>query len=118
MTEEEVALAKHPKFEIFVDKSGNHRFRLTAKNGQAVLASQGYASRDTCKKGVASVRANAPDDARYERTTASNGQFRFNLKAANRKTIGTSELYKTATARDKGIESVKKNGPVAEVEDV
>lgn len=111
-------MAKHPKFEIFVDKSGDHRFRLTAKNGQAILASQGYKSKDTCKKGIASVRTNAPNDDRYERAVASNGQHRFVLKAANSKTIGTSELYKTEAARDKGIESVKKNGPVAEVEDV
>ncbi|MCH2459067.1 MAG: YegP family protein [Henriciella sp.] len=32
--------------------------------------------------------------------------------------IGTSENYKSASGRDNGIESVKKNAPEARVEDL
>lgn len=110
-------MAKHPKFEVFTDRGGKKRFRLTAKNGQTILSSQGYSSKESCMQGVESVRKNAPLDERYERKEDSGGQFMFNLKAANAQVIGTSEAYTSASSRDKGIESVKTNGPVAEVEE-
>ena len=31
-----------PKFEVYVDKAGEFRFRLLAKNGQNIAASEGY----------------------------------------------------------------------------
>lgn len=37
------------------------------------------------------------------------GEYRFRLKAANGQTILASEGYKTKTARDNGIKSVRKN---------
>lgn len=110
-------MANHPKFQLFTGSNGKVYFRLTAKNGQPILASQGYADKGGCKNGIESVRKNSQDDERYDRKTASNGQFFFNLTATNGQTIGTSEMYTTAAARDKGIESVKTNAPVAEVED-
>ena len=50
---------KHPKFEIYKDKSGQFRFRLKAKNGEIIAASEGYVKKDNCKKGIASVRKNS-----------------------------------------------------------
>lgn len=110
-------MAKHPKFVIFTGSNDKVYFRLTAKNGQNILASQGYADKSGCQKGIESVRQNAPHDERYERKTASNGQFFFNLVATNGQTIGTSEMYTTVQARDNGIDSVKTNAPDAEVEE-
>ena len=52
---------KHPKFEIYEDKSGEFRFRLKAKNGEPILASEGYKAKDSCKNGIASVVKNAPE---------------------------------------------------------
>ncbi|AUI65805.1 MULTISPECIES: YegP family protein [Glaesserella] len=46
----------------------------------------------------------------YELKLAKDGQFMFNLKAANSQTILTSELYKTRAAAENGIASVQKNG--------
>ena len=50
-----------PKFEVYLDKGGEYRFRLLAKNGQNILASEGYAGKDGCLNGIESVRKNAPD---------------------------------------------------------
>ena len=50
-----------PKFEIYLDKAGEYRFRLKAKNGQNILASEGYAAKKSCLNGIESVRNNAPD---------------------------------------------------------
>ena len=50
-----------PKFEVFTDKAGKARFRLKARNGEIILASQGYASVQRCLAGVESVKKNAAD---------------------------------------------------------
>ncbi len=106
------------KFEIYTDKAGEFRFRLKAGNGQTILASEGYKQRASCENGIASVRTNAPEDGRYERKQTSAGQHMFNLKAANGQVIGTSESYTSTSARENGIESVKKNAPDADVTDL
>lgn len=52
---------KNPKFEIYKDKAGEFRFRLKARNGEIIAASEGYVKKDSCKNGIESVRKNAPD---------------------------------------------------------
>lgn len=106
------------KFEIYKDKAGEFRFRLKAGNGQIILGSEGYKARSGCTNGIESVKENAPDDARYERKTTESGKFRFNLKSGNHQIIGTSESYESESARDNGIESVKKNAPEAVIVDI
>ena len=51
----------NPKFEIYADKAGEFRFRLKAKNGEIILASEGYKAKASCNKGIESVRKNAPE---------------------------------------------------------
>ena len=50
----------NPKFEIYLDKAKEFRFRLKAKNGQIIAVSEGYTSLKNCKNGIASVKRNAP----------------------------------------------------------
>ena len=45
----------------------------------------------------------------------SNAGFHFVLKAANGEVIATSQVYSSKESCKKGIESVKKNAPEAEV---
>lgn len=53
---------KNPKFEVYKDKAEAFRFRLKASNGQNIAAcGEGYASKESCMKGIASVRVNAPE---------------------------------------------------------
>jgi len=49
---------------------------------------------------------------KYILSKATNGQFYFNLHAANGEKILTSEHYTTKTAALNGIESVKVNSPI------
>ena len=51
---------KNPKFEIYLDKAGEFRFRLKARNGEPIGASEGYTAKESCKNGIESVRKNAP----------------------------------------------------------
>ena len=53
----------NPKFEIYLDKKGEHRFRLKARNGEIILASEGYTSKAGCENGIESVVKNAPEAA-------------------------------------------------------
>ena len=55
-----------PKFEVFSDKGGKFRFRLKARNGEIILASQGYASTSSCLAGIESVKKNAADSKTTE----------------------------------------------------
>jgi len=105
------------KFEIYEDKAGEYRFRLKAGNGENILASEGYKQKASCENGIASVRKNAEDDGRYERKETSSGKHMFNLKAANGQVIGTSQSYTSASGRDNGIDSVKRNAPDAKIDD-
>lgn len=105
------------KFEIYKDKKGEFRFRLKASNGQKILASEGYKSKSSCNNGIQSVKTNAADDSRYQRSETRSGKFRFNLRAKNNQAIGTSESYDTSAAREKGITSVKKNAAGAKLDD-
>ncbi len=52
-------VAKHPKFEIYKDKSEQFRFRLKAKNGEIIAMSEAYTTKANCKNGVKSVMKNA-----------------------------------------------------------
>ncbi len=60
-TAEGYAVQKNPKFEVYTDKAGEYRFRLTATNGQTIAASEGYKAKASCLNGIESVKKNAPD---------------------------------------------------------
>ncbi len=52
---------KHPKFEIYLDKAGEFRFRLKARNGEIIAVSEGYKAKAGCLNGIESVKKNAPE---------------------------------------------------------
>ena len=54
-------------------------------------------------------------EARFEWFKDKAGKFRFRLKAANGEIIAVSEGYNSKEACAGGIESVKKNAPVAKI---
>lgn len=105
------------KFEIKTGKGGKFRFNLKASNGQVILTSEAYDSRKGAEGGIASVKKNAGNDARFERKTAKDGSSYFVLKASNGEPIGKSEMYKTKRSMENGIASVGKNAPDAALTD-
>ena len=105
------------KFEIKTGKNGKVHFNLKASNGQVILSSEKYETRKAAEGGIASVKKNAGNDARFERKTAKDGSSYFDLKAANGEPIGKSEMYKTKRSMENGIVSVGKNAPDAAIAD-
>lgn len=55
-TLEDYETLPNPKFEIYMDKAAKYRYRLFARNGELLCnCEQGYASKDSCKKGIAGL---------------------------------------------------------------
>ena len=117
------------KFEILQTKTGV-KFNLKAGNGEVIASSQVYKAERYCRKGIASVIANAPKAAVEDQTVEGfkvakhpkfeiykdkAGEFRFRLKATNGQVIVTGEGYKAKASCMNGIESIGKNAPEAEV---
>lgn len=109
------------------------KFDLIASNGEAIAWSEIYETWAACRNGVASVRKNAPvakledqteepirhlTNPKFELYLDKTGGFRFRLKARNGKIIAVSDRYCTKAACERGILSVRKNAPVALVEEV
>lgn len=117
------------KFVIRAVSSGV-KFDLKAPNGQTILTSEVYRTEAACRKGIESVRRNAPA-AKMEDQTESGckaltnpkfelyrdraGQYRFRLKARNGAIIAVSDGYSTRPGCRSGIESVQKNAAEAEI---
>ena len=109
------------------------KFDLKATNGQVIATSEVYDTRASCLRGIESVRKNAPvaylenqtvdgwtakAHPKFEMYQDKSGEFRFRLKARNGKIIAVSEGYTTKASCENGIDSVRKNADVAEVEEV
>ena len=105
------------------------KFDLLADNGQAVASSEVYRTESACRKGVQSIRKNAPlasvedqtvEDGRgvtnpkFEVYIDKAGQYRFRLKSANGRVIAVSEGYQSKAACLHGTESVRRCAATAE----
>lgn len=47
----------YPKYQVFMDKASEYRFRLTASNGQTIGASEGYETKESCLNGIKAMQA-------------------------------------------------------------
>jgi uncharacterized protein YegP (UPF0339 family) len=67
-----------------IRRTGNQQyiFNLHATNGEIILTSETYVSKQGAQNGIASVKTNAPNDDRYDRKS-SGQQFDFVLRASN-----------------------------------
>jgi uncharacterized protein len=59
------------KFEIYKDKSGGFRWRLTHTNGQIIADSgQAYKAKEDALKGISSLKENVPNATVEDKTAA------------------------------------------------
>lgn len=118
------------KFMIRTVNSGL-KFDLYAANGQSILTSEVYTTEHACRKGIESVRKNAPSakledqtesdfqkltNPKFELYQDKHGTYRFRLKARNGEIIAVSEIYIAKAGCLNGIESVRRNAADAAVE--
>ena len=102
---------------VIVKGSGGYRFNLLSSNGEPILHSERYTSKDGAKRGIKSVKKHAGKAANYMEKKAKNGQMYFNLRAANNRIIGTSETYSSPAKCKNGIAAVKSTAGGAAVVD-
>ena len=62
-TVEPIEVQKHPKYEVYLDKAGEYRFRLKARNGEIIAVGEGYKEKRGCMNGIESIKRNAPEAA-------------------------------------------------------
>ena len=119
------------KFVVRTVASGV-KFDLKATNGQVIATSEVYDTKASCLSGIESVRKCAPvaglenqtidgwekvTHPKFEMYLDKAGEFRFRLKARNGKIIAISEGYTTKASCENGIDSVRRNAEVAEIEE-
>lgn len=106
------------KFEVKPAAKGQFRFNLKAANGEIILTSETYKSKDGCLNGIESVRKHSAADENFDRRVAKDGKPYFALKASNGQDIGRSEMYNSKASMERGIQSVKRNAPEAKIVEV
>lgn len=94
-------------FGTFQGADGQHYFHLVASNGEIVLASEAYTTRESAEKGMAAVMDNGHDKRNFDIRKARDGQWYFTLSATNDEVIGTSELYTTRANAERGAATVR-----------
>lgn len=110
-------MIQNPKYVIKQSYNTQYHWTLKAKNGETILSSQMYGTKQSAAVGIHSSKNNI-SDRNFERKLSSNGQYYFTQIATNGEVIGTSEMYNSSSARDAGILSVKVNAPIAGIEDL
>ena len=98
--------------------NNQYYFRFNASNGEQILASEGYTTKQACLNGIAAVKSRAPYDYAYSRID-NIGNFRFNMTGANYEIIARgSEGYAYRQGRENAIEVVKREAPTAPIDDL
>ena len=90
--------------------SSQYHFHLRAGNHAVLVTSEAYTNRTGALNGLLSVLDNGGLVSHYQILTATNGQPYFNLLAANKQVIATSETYSTKQAAQKGVNSDDRRG--------
>lgn len=105
------------KFIMTKRLNGEFQFNLKANNGLVILTSEGYTTKANCENGIEAVKRSSLEDSNFDRKETRDKKIYFNLKASNGQIVGTSQMYGSDFACDKGIASVKTNAADASVED-
>ena len=91
------------KFEVYKDKKGEFRFKLLAANGEIIATGESYPTLAGCKKGIASIKKNAPE-ATIEDTTVEKAMEKKEVKkpAAKVKTAAKTKAAPKTGAKPRG----------------
>jgi hypothetical protein len=103
-SESEDEAAGAGKFTLWQSTDGQWRFNLKSGNGATLLTSEGYSSRTAAINGMLSVQSNGVDPDMYQVRQTATGYI-LHLLAANRESIGFSQVYKTKSSATRAITS-------------
>lgn len=106
MQNNQLKIENMAKFEIQKSKDFKFYWVLKANNGEIVLTSQMYVSKQGSQNGIQSCK-NSLNDTNFKRLKSQNGLFYFNQIASNGEIIGVSETYVSSAGCEGGISTVK-----------
>lgn len=116
--EEEPAVAAAPKakakeskvvgkYEVFPE-AGFFKYRLKANNGEILIVSNGYKTREGAKAGIATLKKNVPGGT-TKIITDKNGYSQFRIFTANdSRLVVAGEIYPTAVNAQNALNSVER----------
>ena len=117
------------KFKI-VDRKNDQFGVQFVYNSEIMVWSESYKGKSSANNCIESIKKNAPDAAvadltkgddakgyRFEIVASKNDQFYVRFVASNGEPMVISETYTSKASAQNCIDSVKKNGPGAPVED-
>lgn len=105
-------------FELNKIEPDNYTFTLKAGNSEVILESNSYKTESGARKAVSAVREYALHDHLFERKKDRAGNDFFVLNRSSGRMLGRSEIYNSRQAMEKGIRSVKRHAPYAELKDL
>jgi uncharacterized protein YegP (UPF0339 family) len=107
-------------FEVYQDRSKEHRWRLKAANGQIIATSgQGYKDKRDCKNAIGRIKADAATRLTFETYQDAAKSHRWRLKATNGQVIAASgQGYKDKRDSEHAIDVIKKGAENAKVAEV
>lgn len=111
-------MVNYPKYQIKRSVNNQYYLVLLAVNGKVILTiSELYVAKQGCVNSIASSKRNVAD-SNFKRLIASSNQYNFLQRAGNYEDLGKSEMYESSQAYENGIAVVKRDAPIANVEDL
>ena len=103
---EATAAIKRKRFEVFTGEDKKAYFHLRAGNGELVLQSQGYTTKQSAATGIASVKANGVLASQWQIVETVDGQFSIRLTAKNGQVIARGESYVSKSGAQSAITTI------------
>lgn len=111
--------------------AANDQFKFDfSYNSEKIFWSENYKAKASAKSAIESLKKNAPDASvadlskdetgsgyRFEIVESKDGQHFVRFVASNGETMARTETYASKASAKNAIESLKKNGPGADVSD-
>src|SRR5690606_17262038 len=105
------------KYIIRKTSNGQYWWVLKATNGNTLITSETYTTKQSCQGGIASSKVSIAD-SNFKRLTSVRNEPYFTQNSNNYQVLGTSEMYSSTQNRENGIEAVKQYAPIATIEDL
>lgn len=115
------------KFKILASATKQYRVQFLY-NSEVIIWSENYKSKASARNCIESIKKNAPEAAtvdlssgetgkgyRFEIEASKDGQHFVRFRARNGEIMARTETYSSKANAKNAIESVKKNGPKAEI---
>lgn len=106
------------KFSINSTKDGNYFFNLKRGNGETVITSESYRTKQSALDSIEAVRRNSKNIERFQRKVTEKGQFFFILTAENHEVIGISSSYTSKQKMEDDIAFVRELGATQKIEKI